>query len=137
MCCFQTHPDRTGEISEHAALESSLFALGGHPLVHALAQPHVRFHVPRIDDHLEVLRNLDFPHVDVRRAVPGGDARRPVARESEPSQDARAFGQDPNAVVLGPLDKARDLDDEDPGHMKANFRDKRVTAVTANETTNL
>jgi len=122
---FQTHPDRTGEIREHAALESGLFALGGHALVHALAQPHVRLYVPRIDEPLEVLRNLDFPHVDVRRAVPGrGARRRVVARESEAGQDARAFGQNPHPVVLGALDKAGDLDDEDPGAYKGNDEDK-------------
>ena len=110
----QTHPDRAGEISEHAALEPSLFALGGHSFVHALAQPHVRLHVPRIDEHLEVFRNLDLPHVDVRCAVPGGGARRPIAGESEAGENARAFGQDPHAVILGALDKASDLQDEDP-----------------------
>jgi len=109
-----THPDRTGEIREHAALEPGLFALGGHSLVHALAQPHVRLYVPRIDEPLEVFRNLDLPYVDVRRAVPGGDARRPIAGESKAGEDARAFGQDPHAVVLGALDKASNLDDEDP-----------------------
>ena len=30
------------------------------------------------------------------------------------NEDARAFGQDPHAVVPGVLDKASDLDDEDP-----------------------
>lgn len=67
---FWTYPDRTGEICEYAALEPGLFALGRHPLVHALAQPHVRIYVPRVDEHFEVLWNLDFPDIHVRRAVP-------------------------------------------------------------------
>jgi len=77
-------------------------------------------------------RNLDLPNVDVCRAVPGGGTRRPIAGESDASEDARAFGQDPHAIVLGVLDKASDLDDEDPVGIlygKLCLGNQSVTAV--------
>lgn len=95
------------------------FKLAAKLAASGLTWGRIRLYVPQIDKPLEVLQNLDFPHVDVRRAVPGrGAQRRVVARESEPGQDARAFGQNPHPVVLGALDKAGDLDDEDPGAYK-------------------
>ena len=66
----QTYPYCAREIREYAALEPGFLTFGGHPLVNTFAQPYVRFDVPRIDEHLEVLWYLDLPHIDVRRAVP-------------------------------------------------------------------
>ena len=69
-----TYPNRTCDICEHATPEPGLFAFWCHSLVYAFAQPHVRLYVPRVDEHLEVLRNFDFPHVYVRCAIPRRDA---------------------------------------------------------------
>lgn len=48
----------------------SLLALRRYTLVHALTQPDVRLHVPRVQQDLEVGCKFDVQDVDIRSIIP-------------------------------------------------------------------
>ena len=83
----ETYPDRTDSKSRHATLESRLFSFLCDPLINALSQPNVRLHVPRIEQHLEILGKFDIEHADVGSSIPKCPALLVVPGESETSKN--------------------------------------------------
>lgn len=63
-------PHRTGPKRHHRASEPGFLALRRHPLIHAVPEPHVRVHVPRIEEDFKVGSEFDVENVHVRGAVP-------------------------------------------------------------------
>lgn len=83
----RTHPESTGKERNHATHVAWFLTLRSDTLVHALAKPDIRLHVPRVKKDLEVGRKLDLQDFDVRRAFPGRFTVRSESREAQASQD--------------------------------------------------
>lgn len=111
---IRTHPESTGSECNHAATEAWLLARRCDTLVHAFAQPHVRLHVPRVKEHLEIRRELDIQDVDVRGVMPKRLSARPKSGETVASFYARALRQSPDGVVLRALEEAAELEENKP-----------------------
>ena len=83
----KTYPDRTNSESHHATLEPGLRAFLCDPLINALSQPNVRLHVPRIEQHLEVLGELNIEHPNISSTVPKRASLLVVPGEPKTSDD--------------------------------------------------
>ena len=95
----ESYPNRANGKSHHAALEPGLFSLLGDSLVDTLSQPNVRLHVPRIDQHLKVLGELDIEHTNVGGSVPKRPPFLVIPSEPETSNDSGTL--DENRRVNG------------------------------------
>ena len=109
-----TDPESTCAERDHGTFEARLLALRRHALIHALAQPYVCFHVPRVQQDLEVGRELDAKDIDVGRALPAGFACGPEAGETGSGEDAYTLSQRPDSIILGALDETGKVEIDDP-----------------------
>ena len=119
------HPYRTRGEGEHAASEPGLLALRRHSLVDTLSEPDICLDVPRVEEYLEVWRELDVHHVNVGSALPRRLALGIEPGEPESGQDGSTLMADekvvarphletylcqrPDGVVLRPLDQPAEL----------------------------
>ena len=69
------------------APEAWLLALRRYALVHALAQPDICLHVPRVKQDFDVWSELDALDLHVRCAIPAGLAVRSEASEAQARKD--------------------------------------------------
>jgi hypothetical protein len=84
---IETHPESTGEESNHAAHIAWFLASWCDTFIDTFAQPNVGFHVPRVEKHLEVGCELDLEDFYVRSAIPKRLSMSTNVGESETSQD--------------------------------------------------
>ena len=67
-----TYPEGARQRGQYTALEARFLALGGDTLIDAFPEPDIRVDVPRIQQDLEVGRELDVKKPDIGRAFPKG-----------------------------------------------------------------
>ena len=91
MAGRETYPERARRERGEAAAEAGLLAFGSDALVDAFAEPDVGLHVPRVEEDLEVLCELDVQDVHVRRAFPLCATRFCVASEAQACLDRSAL----------------------------------------------
>jgi hypothetical protein len=87
----KTDPYSTRKRGGHAASKPGLLSFRSNAFVDTFPEPDIRIHVPRVDETLEVVRDLNGQHDDIRSAVPLGHARGIETGESKTSEDAGAL----------------------------------------------
>lgn len=93
------HPYRTRGEGEHTTPEPGLLALRRHSLVDTLSEPDVCLDVPRVEEDLEVRRELDVHHVNVGGALPSRLALGIEPGEPESGQDGSTLMADEKVVA--------------------------------------
>lgn len=94
-------PKGRGDKCGHAGTEARLLALGRDSQVHVIAEPEIRVDVPVAQICVRVLGQLNAEGLDILKAIPVHSAGLGVnALVADTGEDASAFRQVPNAVVL-------------------------------------
>lgn len=65
------YPESTSPKRQHATPEPRFLPFRRNPLIHTLPQPYISLHIPRVQQNLEVARELDYHRDDIRCSVPG------------------------------------------------------------------
>ena len=108
-----THPKGTSPKRGHTTPKSRFLAFWCDPLIYALPQPYVRFHIPAIQQHFEVAREFDHGRNDIGGTVPSGLTRGGEPGEAVSCEDRRAFGECPDCIVLCAFASSEELGVED------------------------
>jgi hypothetical protein len=107
-------PCSTGEECAHEAAELGL-AVACEALVHTFAEPDIGVRIPRIQQLLPVVGELQFGHVHVLAPCPLGLVGDGVdAIVCQARQDTSSVGERPNAIVLETCHKTTYLDKYPP-----------------------
>lgn len=109
-----THPESTSEKSDHATPKARFLPLWRDTFIDAFPQPHIRLHIPSIQEDLEVGREFDRHHFDVGSTSPLSSTSRIDRGESQPGEDRRPFCQSPNRIILAPLNRSTKLEERNP-----------------------